>query len=1729
MKKLNLAIITLLLVFQTVLSPISVFAEEDLSTPPVENDNGTDLTEADTDEEDLSTPPVENGNSTDLTEGGSGEEDLSTTQPENESTEQAPEGDIGENVDEASEEEETATDDSEKTVPLNVEPLAIDLVVDRNDANFKEEIVLTIDNTPVTGTSAEGKVGDTIKFRVDLALEPGHTYGEDSRLTYELPAQFTGLTGNKQLFYNGKVIGNVEVSGQIVSIRFTDAIRDEAGAGTVVEDVFFEITGTLQSANNSWSETIQVPGFQDITLNFTPASNGSAITKSGVADNGAKNSEYITWTVDVNTNLAANTDGGTTTFIDTLTGAHTFDVIESITELNISPNGAITEGDSVTPLPTISGTTMTIELLNKAHTGYRIVYKTKVNDLGIIPPAKFYNKASYNGTTINKEIPVGFDTPLEKSVSSPTVESSGVVTTEWTIKYNHNKRTIPAGSATLSDVWTAGHELFGAVKVYKNGSSTPEASGYTVTPKANGLGFDLAFPGGVTDAYTIKYKTKPDANTYPTTDRSITNTVTRGDFTNHNGLTNQAAITYYKKDLILNKTAKGVNYEAKTMDWKIVANQAKYTLAEGTKLTDTYEGSYLTLKDGLTVTAGAATLKEGTHYTLTNTTGTVDGQTRETGFVIELLQPVSDQIVIEYTTDYEIKDTGTNTRGYKNQVTLSDTGIPNFETSTASTTQEIKNEQKANGKKTGSYNYETKTFHWDVELNFNYNQIDNAVFKDTLPPSQKVTELKVVKGTLSAGGNFVPSTDPSDTQIVDVTNITNEIVLELGTIKTPYKVTYQSKDADAVYPHGSAITISNVAKLFSQGNENSPNATWHADVPVAHTEKIIDKKGTSTSSSPQVNWNFKFNYAQSQLSNIVITDTVGKIDDDPAQLILKDSFKVWEMNFTGTNSTPAKGQPVTLTDENLIVDIVAGTFELKLPDGDKAYYVEYSTVFMGPNGSKVDNVVNVSYLSEEGNSGSSTVNDLVFKYDAGGKVGTVPFVILKTDAATGLPMDNVKFDLYGPYTGNTLLTSGSTNTEGYLNYGLKLAPSANATKKYKVVEETQTGYKPLTQEFELNLDKIETSGKYKGFQVIEIENEPESGLKCTQFELTVYDIDGKVINGGTVTLVSKATGLSENHSIAGNGKVTFTPDQVKAGQYDVVYDGVTLKTIIVEYNDKCNENVQPAPKCENFTIVVEDTEGNIRTNIKELTLKSGATEVKVSHVTAGKFIFESNKNNSINGVEPGEYTVYEGNQFLGTVTLTYAEDCGHEFIVKQAPKCENFELTVKDVDGNNITDGTSTIVVKDAGGNEIINTTTTTGVIELTDLEPSTYTVEVDGEEIGNFQNNIECKVTVQPAPSCPQFTLTVKDENGNLRSNVGNITIKDKTGAIIVTNKTTNELGQINIPSTDIPSGEYNVYQGELFIGQITVQYSVNCEAEVVAAPTCPSFTLTVQTEFGTPLTNAKITIKDAASNRIKDVDNNEILTTSVAGTILLPNKAIKQGTYYVYEGSRLIGSFTVKDTCSALVKPTSTGGGGGGWTPDPEKPVDPSKPTPDPEKPVDPSKPTPDPEKPVDPSKPTPDPEKPVDPGKPTPDPEKPVDPGNPSTNPEESVDPENPTPDSGKPTTPGKPETSKPSVQDVIDQGKNLTPYNPSMATKDTLDEYKDFLNKYNNLSKEEQAVVAQSLDIDKIKAAAKQLEAQLNTKGKLPQTDGANQTVLTLIGLILVIGAVFFLRRRSADMK
>ncbi|MGN4126774.1 collagen binding domain-containing protein [Lysinibacillus sphaericus] len=1770
MKKINLAIITMLLVFQTVLSPISVFAEE-LNPPPATTDQlpgetatpesgaPTPTTEGTVEQEAIgeqtpeqpdgstSTDPETNGNGGATTEPESNGDGGATTDPETNGNGAATTEGEGTVTEENDPTTEGAAKDAILPNPPDV-PAILNAGVPQEIPISAVDFEMLLNGEKVTAPSYDKELQQgqtaTITFTFTANLENTHAAGD--YFTFDLPASIIDYQKN---FQGYKLAGpnnpafSYATIGQTVTVKLDETITDPNLIGSDVK-----LIATFESGFNlhddSLEQEVVIPdgkgGEETVTITFLPSTSNQKITKESKGVKSVNGERIIDWEVWVN-RAGKDLNGATLTDNTSVSNSAMHEVVPGsvqVTQYEMGLNGY--KEDTANPTYLENANFADISLSGKY--AYKVNYQTKVIEISPEGEKSFNNTVTLNNGSDSETSNVAtqkikYGDALKKSlVSGDNYKSS------WEIKYNYNEVKIDV--PVITDTLPGAHEIdTDTIVVYKvqvdeNGNEigTPiEFSNYSVNKITDG--FELKFDGPITEAYKITYDAYYTKDFYTGTGESLTNTVTNGTIT--------TPASHTMTENILRKS-RSVNFDTKEITWTITV-KADNKAINGLKIVDTFE------------TAG----KKGTHslvggvhdITVNNMTGhtiaLIDEHDLSKGFTLTGGTIAKGQTAtITYKTSYAIADDGSVVNdGYGNTATANWTSDETYEITKeadytpATTTQN-------NGSKSGKFNYLDQEFTWEVKVNINKKNINEALLTDVLGDGHEIddTSFTVYHYTLTTGddnagtrGNILDSSKYDLTVAQDKKSYTLRFKgLDAATNNNVYLIEYKTKDSNHILgiesnnANEKGDTYTNTAKFKTLGETKTYELTASVKVDVANDLLSKNISSSGNHSNQTITWKIDVNKSHSTLKNVVLTDIPsGNL------MLIPDSIQIrpYVVNATGISEGSSTWKNPSEVGVTVDYDKVTGGFSLNFGDlTKKGYQVQYKTIGLGQKGQAFSNSAKITFndaTSKNQETGSGEQN--IFSFSSSDTdfqltKGNAKFKKIGFNPATGEKhaLAGVEFELIKKVGSNVyVIAKATSDADGYfefnsINYGTYYVREVAAPNGYSKMDD---------QLFKLDAttDSILVPDKVTEVENVKMVN---SGEMCPNFTLTIKDIDGELVVNKEITLQDDKGNVKFTGTTTSEGKVIIPREgskAVKAGSYKVFDSTEELGNVTVKYGKhECHAELQPTNSCTQFTITLKDKDDNPRPNVA-VTLKDKAGTVIISTTTD-----ENGKFKVLPNTPSGKYDLYEGKQFLSEVVVSYKNGCETE--VKQAPTCPIFTLTVKDVDGKPREGVTVTIKNVDTNTNitQTINPTDKEGKVKITNLEPGKYMVYDGAKELGGFTVTTDCEATVQPVPACPQFTLTVKDENGNVRANVNNITIKDKTGATIATNKTTNELGQINIPSSDIPSGEYNVYQGELFIGQITVQYSVNCEAEVVAAPTCPSFTLTVQTEFGTPLANAKITIKDAASNSIKDADNNEILTTSVAGTIVLPNKAIKQGTYYVYEGSRLIGTFTVKDTCSALVKPTSTGGGGG-WTPDPEKPVDPSKPTPDPEKPVDPSKPTPDPEKPVDPSKPTPDPEKPVDPSKPTPDPEKPVDPSKPTPDPEKPVDPSKPTPDPEqpvdpeKPVTPGKPETSKPSVQDVIDQGKNLPPYNPSTATKDTLDEYKDFLNKFNNLSKEDQAVVAQSLDIDKIKAAAKQLEAQLNTKGKLPQTDGADQKVLTLIGLLLVLGAVFFLRRRTAGMK
>ncbi|MFJ7668544.1 collagen binding domain-containing protein [Lysinibacillus sp. NPDC097195] len=1752
MKKLNLAIITLLLVFQTVLSPISVFADDVDSTLPPSTEVGTD-------------EGTEEG-TPDGTEAGEDTDDSTVTPPEGNEED-------GEVVEEEPTEElkpEVLLDENPKIakeIPASLTAFKMEIGgKEVGDGNFDTELP--------TNTVANF----TVKFSVPMQDDEKEAWGDGSWFEFQLPKSL--------IDFDGAFFGKKTVNGITYNYTTTDnKVRVELSGMTPEasspqpEDLIINFASGFNNLSDDIEQDLEIPaanGGSEIikaSITFIPSTSGEKVNKEkiGTPIATASGNHEMEWEVWVN---KAGKELINPTLTDEATGGHAIvDGSVNVYQYVVGLNGVRDKGGTGIEVFT-NGNWGNIESKLTGKFAYKITYKTQVTleADGRDGNAKFNNKVTFtnNGTPevseATHEITYG-KALAKKKVSSTNYKSS------WRIDYNHNLLNIDQAKAVITDTITGPHEIdISSIKVYKMNDADGNiatsvaggeeiTTGFTITTDTGDVkAFTLKFDAAISDAYTIVY----DAN-YNKQDFYENET---GSFKNNvkSGSDKSVDVPYTLAENLLSKSHT-VDFDEKVINWEIVIKSDNPNKAI----------SNLTLTD--TFTNGAI---NGEHELIEKSVK-LDGQAvvyalidenKTKGFTITGINvPAGGKVTVTYQTSFAINDEGeVETQGYGNTAETEWTSGTKTYKKTATDDYVPGTTTVNNGSKSGKFNYLTQRFTWDVKVNINKKDISGAVLVDTVGEGHKYVagtiEVLPLTGLGGSDTGGTISTTPIDKGSYKISNETEKGFTltfnnDLGDLNNKaYVVRYQTMDDDNILGIGSEAP-SEKGNVYKNGATFKTKGTQEFTLdstPVTIDENVANnliKKNTPTqnATTEKITWTLEVNRSHSNLgNNVTLTDLPGN-----NLMLLEESikiapYKVSEDDITKDNSwkTPQElGLSVTFDSK--------GGFSLVFPDlNKKGYQVKYETVGFGKAGDNLENTATLNYNNEtkpNQNTEDRFNGEMTFSSsdsDFTSTRGSAKFKKIGIDSATGQFKENlggVTFQLIKKTAKNEyIIKTATTDTNGEITF--ENVPYND----YLIREVTApSGYDKM-EDFKFKLDENTTLDKHPDL-VKELVNTTQV-TGCTQFEFAINDVDGTPITSGKVTLKDK-NGVETSHDV-NNGKVTL-PEKYVAGDYTVTHsvEG-NLGKVTVKYDGTCKApaTIQPAPNCPQFTVslfemkdsskvarpgvtvTLKDSTGNLVT-VKD----ENGSSVVLKTDADGKFIMPSTKDNP-DGIKAGEYSVYEGNQYLGMITVSYKVNCEYELL--QAPKCPTFELTVKDVDGKLVADGTS-VTVKGADKNIVATETTTNGIIELTNLEPGVYTVEVDGKVIGSFQSNIDCEATVQPTPACTQFTLTVKDEDGNIRPNISNIIIKDKNGAIIATGKT-NELGQILIESKDIPSGDYDVYQGDLYIGQITVQYSINCEAEISAAPACPSFTLTVQTAFGTPLANAKVTVKDAKGNVVKDADGNDVVTTSVAGTIVLPNKAIQQGTYYVYEGSRLIGSFTVKDTCSALVKPALPGGGGGGSTPDPGNPEEPNKPapdpgnpenpnkpTPDPGNPENPNKPTPDPGNPENPNKPTPDPGNPENPNKPTPDPGNPEDPNKPNPDPGKPVDPEkpttnpgNPSTDSKDPTTPGKPETSKPSVQDVIEQGKNLPPYNPSTATKDKLDAYKDFLDKYNNLSQEEQANVAKTLDINKIKEDAKRLEAQLKAQGKLPQTDGATQTGLTLVGVVLVLGALFFLRRRNVEM-
>jgi uncharacterized surface anchored protein len=907
-------------------------------------------------------------------------------------------------------------------------------------------------------------IGDEVTLRFDFTLPANHLYGDGSKLTYPLPTPLKPASGSGTLQNgSGEAYATFNIDGENLIITFNDNIRFKGtdGTGGLETIGFFEITAKYEVDENDTNleQELTLPGSETITLNFKPA--GGKVIDKTVDPVSGKNINSLNWTVYVNTVM--DDLGGGVDFTDTLIGNHIYNSASlKITQLELGTDGEIITTTDITgdyaPLD-VNKTSFTLNLKGKY--AYKIEYETIPGDTEE-KSQTLKNDAVFNDKSISKESTIQYGDPLTKSVSKDGEQAN------WTIKVNGNKKTLAAGMKIIDGWDSADHELVpDTFKV--DGSNEPLPLGLSVVH--NSQGFELTLGQEISDEFTITYSTRPKDLVTGTI--NVKNTVYRDD--RDEDIKNK--IAYYSQN-VLSKLNSNINYQDKTVDWKIELNTAGYEM-DTILLTDTFVNKNLKIVDGtFEVKKGNTTLVSGVDYTRTDIDGDITGD-KKGGFTLSIPNSTNktDKIIITYTTEYDVRGVE-NLDTYTNKGTLSwKTDEEPYSGVEVISTVEINNQQTNKGYKGGIYNYEEKKFKWNVGINYNFDEINNPIFTDTLPESQIVdrNSIKIYKIDLSGGGNGVIIGDPliegTDYEITPEP-LENEFTITFNNeINKAYRIVYESTTKFDYYaPTGTDYKITNDAYLTGDGGYT---ANWKKTVTVEHSDKLITKGYNQVGNSAKLNWTMNLNWSQSTLDEVVITDTVGKDGDgNPNQMLYKDSIKIIEMNFSGTNSTPTEGTTYLPGSDlyDVTFDDPDSTFKITFKESiDKAYVVKYDTYFLGKSGSELGNVAKLSYISNESVDSQTDEGTLSksFTFTGGASAKKGQLEITKVDKDDpDKKLSGAEFELWSAKTGGFLIERVSTDVDGIYTFQTKVGQTdyylieTKAPKGYSLDE---SDYKTLTK------------------------------------------------------------------------------------------------------------------------------------------------------------------------------------------------------------------------------------------------------------------------------------------------------------------------------------------------------------------------------------------------------------------------------------------------------------------------------------------------------------------------------------------------------------------------------------------------------------------------------------------------------------------------------------------
>lgn len=1354
----------------------------------------------------------------------------------------------------------------------------------------------------------------------NFALPDGHSYGAGSTYEISIPDVFDVLPNpesNELKAADGTVFGTFIVTNdRKIMITFNENIENRSDISG-----YITLFSSFDSQYDGLAKTeITIPirdGSSSITypIKFMPSVN--AIDKMGVPDK-AYNAKNLTWTVDFNKGLkevenAIVTDAAAV-------GEHAFTPGSlHVFKLFMNADGTIDETKTVEIMDHGFGDAFPLNL-GTIDSAYRLVYQTTItDDLG----QTYKNNVTLSGS--NQEpisaaatVTVKRGQPLEKATTAYNGQTQKIT---WQAKYNYDEKSISQAEAYLTDTFGSNQKLvsttatdFNVYKVTINPDTGAEAgqelvTNYTVTPSATG--FTLQFTDPVTTAYKIIYNTTSVKRVE--TNATISNTISDAF-----GNTKTATQNIGQGVLIKANDASKTNYNAKTTGWTISLNGDLYTMTN-VQVVDTLPVGFT--PRNMVITHGSTTLLENTQYT--QSYDPITGK-----ITINFLAPVTEKVVIEFTTDINHDLTVPEANGtYKNSVNMTWTpdGTNGSGVATGSATFDPDTYTKANGFKSGSYNLATKVIDWKIGVNYNNQTLSNVVVGDVIQGNQNFdsSDIHVYPMNLTGSANgYTLGTElirGTDYQVETFTGLTGEPAfrVKLGDISSAYLVSFQTDLQDQLV----AKTYTNTASVTT----NTPDSNFElkATVSPSFGGEYTGKQATQNAVNPRiVNWSVKINYAQSTVSNVVIKDTPSK-----NQAIQKESFKLY-----ATTTTPTQINKGAALVEGVDYTLAFGenadgteTFTLTFLDSqiDRAYILEYNTYILFKDNGFISNDAVFTGDETEGVPTDSSVNQRI--QTAGiaggidGKVGSL--AITKVAAGSNAPLAGASFTLYDK-TGQVALRTYVTGADGKavfnnLLYGDYIVKETAAPEGYVVgIADQQTA----TVDAEVSTMTVTNKKIIRAVELTKTDKATGKKLAGAMFELQ------KKVGNDYQTIANLTT----------DSTGTLSRGDLEAGDY-------RFSELIAPTGYQKMTN--PIP----FTITEKQTE----------VTKVTAENLKLGSVVLTKFN-EDNANETLAGAE-FKLLSSDGSVLfpilrtdaLGAIFVENLQPGSYSFVEIKAPTA--FELNVEPIIFNVVagettavkvnapnalitgsvlltkTDGTSAEALAGVTftlyteSNQVIAANLTTdanGKIKVENLKPGNYYF-VETQAATDYQSNtqkynftiarnlvgtpatpVQVNATNELIPGAVVLTK-VDNQSGAVLANAV-FDLQDAEGTVLQAGLVTDASGKISI--TDLRPGDYQLVET-----QAATYYKLTTDpiAFTIARSQEEALQLTAENELirgnvqltktdvdkeNGPFAGAVFALQNAKGDVLQ-----ENLTTGTDGTILITD--LLPGDYQLVETATVFG----------------------------------------------------------------------------------------------------------------------------------------------------------------------------------------------------------------------------------